>query len=465
MNNPKEIWREIRRRFDPFEPVQKPEWRARRQNTNIRDISYLLASDPDTAYHLLVMGPAGSGKTTELLGIAAERNAQEDCVVFLDVHRHFDLVLGDKPSFQRVSAWEVLILLGLTLIRKGIDEGIPQEDLQETAKTLAINWEKLGKASGVTPLSVNVSSIFEAAQLITPALMSAANASPTLSTALNAASAAAAAIARGIHWTWIMGAAKIPILDQESEAQDLIHTIGLLIQIIRSHTRSRRMVLIIDGLDRIQDIDHAKALMVDSSLFTYIKNATLIVTAPHALYQRQPTVLQSRYRYSYALYNEMVLDKYEPWKDGPGIETLLELYHKRIADLNAPNFIHEAWLRYIAYYSGGHTRHFVRLIRTLADFAYGSDPNAPIEIPLDRAFRQIRLPLEAGMDKGDIEILEGVIRDPHHALPIHEKTSALLWDDRLLPYVNDAEWYFPHTMLTMFRLEVPHKRPKPILLK
>jgi hypothetical protein len=463
MMSSKDIWREIGIRFNPFEPAVKPEWRVERQDGHAREISSQLGSNRGAPYHILLMGPTGAGKSTELLSAAEERANAEDCVVFVDVYQHFALVVNDTAAFDKIGSWEVVFLIGLALIKKARDEGIPEADLHEAAKALALSWEKLAQASDTPVIALEVGAIFEAAQLLVPAFMTAAGAAPVAVLAATAGSGFIAKATRGIKsWFLPMGRSVKTIPDQDTEAQKLLYVVNELIEFVRSRSNAQRLIVFVDGLDRIQKMDHARALMIDSGLLTYLRCA-LVITAPYALYQRQSTVLNSRYQYCKTLYSEAVLDKKEPWRDGSGIEMLLELYKKRTRDLEAPDLIDDAWLRYLAYYSAGHTRNFVRLISSLADYALIADASSATEALIAKTLRNQRLLLEARLDRSDIAILQSVIDDPKRTLPDDDKTEALLQDNRLLPYLNDSEWYFPHTLLTMHRLSMPTQRPKPQL--
>jgi hypothetical protein len=62
--------------------------------------------------------------------------------------------------------------------------------------------------------------------------------------------------------------------------------------------------------------------------------------------------------------------------------------------------------------------------------------------------------MEAGLDRGHIEILASVAKDPEHLLPDDERVDELLDQWSLLPYPNESEWYFPHPLLTIHRIKL-----------
>lgn len=458
----KEIWRELGRRFNPFEPAVPPEWWVERQDNPALEMSRRLGEDRNAPYHILLMGPVGSGKTTELFRIAHFRRQAEDCIVFLDVNQHFERIVKDRDAFEKIHAWEILFLIGLGLIQKGHDEGFSEEDLREPAKALAQNWQRLAQTSDTPSVpTLEAGGIFEAAQLLVPAITSAAGADTQTSLAITAGTGFISKAASSIkNWFIPMGCSQKPISDQDSDAQRLLKTVNDLIELIQKADRARRLLVFIDGLDRILDMNRARMLMISSILLTSLRCA-LVITAPYALYQRQAAVLRSRYSHCYTLFDQTVLDKKEPWKDGPGVDILLKLYQRRTSDLNCPGLIHPEWLRYIAYYSAGQVRNFVRLIGELCDNALLENAEQATQPLVDKTLNYRRRYLETYINKTEIQILQGVIDDKSRALPHHEKTQDLLQDNRLICYHNDIEWYFPHTLLTMFRLQMTEKRAKP----
>lgn len=460
-----ELWQEIGNRFDPFHSDVPPEWWVERQNKPALKISRRLEDRSRTApYHILLMGPIGSGKTTELYRIIHARTQARDCVVFLDVFAHIDRIVKDINAIEKIEAWEVIFLIGLALINKARKMGYSDEDLNAPAKALAESWQRLAQNSNTPGAPVlEVGGIFEAAQLLVPALLTAAGADPETAHAVTAGTGMfSKALSSVKNWFIPIGRSQQHISDQDSEAQRLLNTVNSLIDHIQQRHEDRQLLLFIDGLDYIRDMNRARMVMIDSTLITQLK-CSLLITAPYALYQRRPEVLQTRYSYCCALYDEAVLDKEEPWKDGPGIETLLSLYERRTADLACTHLIHPEWLRYIAYYSAGHVRTFVSMIRELADNARLENAERATEELVDETLTYRRKLLGALIDKADIQILQGVIDDEFRSLPDDEKTQDLLQKNRLLCYQNHIEWYFPHTLLTMFHLRMRKQRPKPEL--
>ena len=134
-------WKTLIERFDPETPVQNSAWRAARSRSPAQVICERL-DVPVGIPRVLVTGTVGTGKTTELYRIAEERTAKE-FVVFVDLERHFSEVVGDAPSLEGISAWEVCFLMGVALLRAAEEQlhfKLPKthsEDLQKAWSALA----------------------------------------------------------------------------------------------------------------------------------------------------------------------------------------------------------------------------------------------------------------------------------------------------------------------------------------
>jgi hypothetical protein len=113
-----EIWAEVYERFDPEQPAFRREWRVERKYSPAKDISRELARPMGGAKRFMLLGGLGSGKSTELYGIAEQRSA-EGPVIFVDLVSHFEERVGDPAALERVHPWEVLLLVGLAVFRAG----------------------------------------------------------------------------------------------------------------------------------------------------------------------------------------------------------------------------------------------------------------------------------------------------------------------------------------------------------
>lgn len=444
----RKLWETLYQRFDPLQPAIKPESRAERRRSPAKDIGNLLAM-PFADSRVLLTGTVGTGKSTELLRIAEERMS-EDFVIVLDLHRHFAEVMGDEQALERVESWEVVFLAGVALVRAA-NELLPYPIPKEHLDGLARAWKKLAEATK-TP---------DAAQIDMGAL---ANSMVVLASAGVAGLAAGPAGAAGgaavasvglkvleaatgaLKWMLPIGRGTQTLPDQDPNMQTLLGAVNVIIGYVQ--TKFRRVLFVIDGLDRIKSFERATALFLRSELIAQLA-CRVVVCGPFALRSHPAASAIPRFSKIAVLVNEPVMKKDQPTQPGPGVPFFCELYRKRTADLGAEDLLTDEQLERLAYFSGGRARDFVKSIRMLAEAGWTDDADRATAPLVARVLNEARLLLEMGLDAGHIGVLEATAADPLRRLPADPRARDLLSYGQLLPYPNDSEWYYPHPLLTM----------------
>lgn len=440
----RDLWQELFQRFDPEVPAQQPAWRADRPLSPVEAIGNAL-DRPFGIPHVLLTGTVGTGKTTELLRIAQAR-AHKEFVVYLDLDRHFQEVVGDPAALQQVSSWEVCFLAGLALLRSAEEKlafSFPKEHLNDLEQA----WRALAKASGEVDKApeVDVGTLAKSMVLLASSAVGAA--------ALGPAGAAAAAglsvlapVPEAMKWSLSLGLQKRVLPDQDAQMQTMLRCVNVLIGLVQQ--RAAKVLLILDGLDRIESFERAKALLLDSRMLGQL-NCRMVVCGPFVL-RRDGAIFNVRgFSDVPPVVNVPVLSQTNPLEKGKGISFFVDLYARRVADKNAAGLVPMHLLERLAYYSGGRAREFVVFIRRLAEFAWDADVDAATDELADKVLNERRLRRETGLHRGHIKLLEAVIKDPEHRLPEDELAYKLLTNGALLPYPDGSEWYYPHPLLTM----------------
>ncbi len=436
----RQTWEEIARRFDPDTPPE-PQWRATRDLSPVPEIEAAL--DVPAAFgspHVLLTGTTGTGKTTELLRVAERRAARgKEFVLYIDLDRHFNETVGDSEALAHIASWEVCFLVGIALIRAAEDrlgDQFPADQLKE----LQESWHALARATE-TPApgpQIDVGALAKSVTLVVSAAVSPS--APAAVAGLTLLQGLASAV------KWSMGRSKKSASDQDIPAQTLLSCVNRMLATFRQ--RAVSVLVIVDGLDRITEIDQAEKLFVESEMVGRL-DCPLVVCGPFVLRNHMATALARRFSEKLTLANVPVLLHQDPRRHGPGVSFLCELWRKRIAGLHAEGSVDASDLERLAYYSGGRIRDFVRTVRMLAGEAWTADaPKATGEM-VDRVLRKARLLMEQGLDRGHIDELDAVVRDPKHLLPKNDAARDLLKYGRLLPYSNGSEWFYPHPLLTM----------------
>jgi hypothetical protein len=432
----REIWQKIYQRFDVYEYVTDPHWRADRPLSPARQMIEDLSTPFASSARILVTGTIGTGKTTELLRVA-EARANHEFVVFLDLARHFDR-LGRIEGLQHVSQWEVCFLVGLALYRTATDKlGFPFP--KDILKDLESAWSDLARASGTpAPAQLDLGKLGKAIVTAGAAIVG-GSAGAAIATGMGTAAEAVRA-----SWNLPMGASSTRIPDDDEHVKTMLKIINQLIAEIQ--TRHRPVLLVIDGLDRIRDIERARELFVESDVVARLA-CRLVICGPFALRHHPAASAVPRFQFQ-PLVNEPVLDQHDPTKPGPGLPFFTNLFLRRTEDLGGAALIAQPLLDHLAFYCGGRSRDFVKMIRLIAQEAWKADVDAANEEVVDIVIDQERRLLETGMHRGHIDLLEAVMRDPDHRLPRDELVWEMLTLSRLLPYPDHSEWFYPHPLLT-----------------
>lgn len=442
MGELRDTWKELLNRFDPDLPPRR-EWRAQREDSPAQAIVASLDRGLGRPERVLLSGTIGIGKSTELLRIAEARALKGDeFVIVLDLVRHFRKVVGDLEALQNVDSWEVCFLVGAALIRaarENLGYDFPPPQLTELGQA----WTALARAS--QPPETPPPTIDLLAVVRTLSLMASGAAAP-----------AGAGIAGGLHALSEIAAAgkwylpfgrrgTKPLEDQDELMRTLVDKVNQLLATFQPY--NRRVLFVIDGLDRIVDGDRAKALFLHSQMIARL-DCCLVVCAPFALRSDMAAAEVRGFRLR-TLHNAPVLDPKQPASHGQGVEFLRQVYHCRVRDLAAESLVSSDELGRLAYYSGGRLRDFVRSIGMLAERGFDDNAATATSTHVDEVIREARLLKETGLNRGHIDLLAAVARDPEHRLPHGPLARELLTWGRLLPYPNESEWYYPHPLLTL----------------
>lgn len=444
----RDVWEEIYRRFDPVEPVKDPAWRAPRPHTPVDRIVRRLDlpfADP----RILLAGTVGTGKSTELLRLREARETKE-FVLLLDLHRHFAW-MGDGEAIQRVASWEVVFLVGLSVLgaaRETLPYPVPQQHVEDLKKA----WEQVAEATE-TPKATEIdvgkvaSGMITASSVLVPALGLSGGAAAGVTAGIGATKA----IAEGIRRMVPIGRSGRTLPDQDEAMQTLLGAVNVLVGHMQQH--HRRVLLLIDGLDRIRDEERALTLFLRSELLSQIACPT-VICAPFALRSAPVGAAIPRFD-TVVLANEPVLNKAHPERPGPGVAFFAEMYRRRTRDLPAPDALGEDSLERLAYVSGGRARDFVKLVRGVAERAWTADVTTATPAIVEDAVDEARRDRERGLDVGHLGVLRAVMADPQRQLPEDARARQLLDWGHLLPYPNESEWYYPHPLLTLHLLRAP----------
>ncbi|MBL8681797.1 MAG: AAA family ATPase [Myxococcales bacterium] len=437
-------WREMFQRFDPEGASDQFAWFVRREKSPIDDIERDLEDELyPLGVHALLTGTVGTGKTTELLELA-RRRSEKNFVVFVDLVAHFNRVVEDDDALLRVAPWEVCFLAGLQVLRAAeqvldfVPEAAGYAALAEAWNAAATATKTEGANQGAIDLAKLAKGlVITASAVANPVAGSAVAGGLKLLESVSDASKAER------RWNFPWARSQVTRSDQTEELKSMLYLVNQIVaEVARRH---RPVLLVIDGLDRITSVAQAKQLFVESTLLSRL-SCNVVLAGPFALRHR-PELTQVRGFRTHVLVNEPVLSKSNPLEHGPGTRFFVDLYRERVRDVHAEHAITEAQLRRLAYYSGGRAREFVALVRLVARQGVTNKLDQATDAMIDSALDERRRFRERGLNEKHVALLEQVAKSEQKLLPDDPETWTLIDTERLLPYPNDSEWFYPHPLL------------------
>lgn len=439
----RDTWAELIRLFLPESADARADWRAERPESPVIAIEERL-NTPHITPRVLLIGTIGAGKTTELQHLVATR-ATQDFVVMLDLARVLSSEgVGHAEALQRVNAWEVCFLAAVAVYRAATEQfGLSFSP--HRIRELKQAWSNIQPptADG-KQAEIDVLKLAQGLALTTSAAVALASPAAPLGAKLAPTALAHLAAAGKMVVSWGRRNATLDEPGPMETMQTLLDAVNALIGDVQA--AHRRVLLVLDGLDRIRTIERARALFVESDLLGRLA-CPVVACGPFAL-RHHPALISVPHFDPKILVNVPVLDQDDPTREGPGIDFLVEVYQRRVADLPTP-LVNTAQLRRLAYYSGGTVREFVRLVGRLAERGYHDNlphaTDAQIETVLDERRRQI----ESGLTSDHGKVLRAVMADPKHELPNNNLCWDMLTTGQLLPYPDGSEWFYPHPLLTL----------------
>lgn len=447
------IWEQLYERFDPERPAFERNWRVERKYSPARDIASELARPMGGHKRFMLLGGLGSGKSTELLGVAEARSA-DGPVVFVDLVRHFEERVSDSAALQRIHPWEVLLLVGLAVLQAGTSRFEHKWSKEQLRR-----FDEVG---GEFTDDDNDPPNFDAARLASAVAVLAGGAVGTLvggpicagvGAGVGAGLVAAGSAGSAVQWRFKLGIpGRSPRSDQDARVQRLLDVVNGLIGELQAY--GTKLTMFVDGLDRIDDRSRIRALFIDSTLLGSLE-CDVVLTGPIALHWGSLRKHVRKFT-TKILTNAPVVNRDDPWSwehGGPGIDVCVQVYRRRTVDL-PQDLIPEALLRKLAYYSGGRIREFVRLVRELSGPAWDRSLAQADEQVVNHAIERMREVTEAGLTKGHLKVLRELLDDPSE-LPNNSLVEEMLDVCLILPYPNESEWYLPHPLLLKAKLPKP----------
>lgn len=452
MTGPNETWQRIHQAFDPMQPASAAIREPRRRYNPLSERVVPRLRLPIPHQKLALAGGIGSGKSTELLETAASLK-DDKIVLLIDLWRHFESTVADPGAIDHVQPAELIALLGLAVLRAGTDLLSHPWEGRDRALQSAIAGIQGTGPSEADRARVDVVKLARGLAVV---VGSAAMAAVQAESSVVAPGWAVAAGAIGLRtldavtdpdaWEWKIGLrGRDRPSDQSEPARRALAAVNGLLDHLKT-AYGRNILLLVDGLDRIQSATTFEDLFVESSLLADLR-CQAVVTMHQGLSQQYRARLRG-YRVVDFTHVPVVLSTDPSAPDPEGVAFFRGLADRRFRHLGIPSPIPVEQIDVLAESSGGRVRDFVTLIREVAVEAMLEDVATVGPTQVDRAIDGFRRDRESGLNAGHIKVLRGVRDDPDHRLPAGDMALDLLDRQLLLAYPNESLWYLPHPILS-----------------
>jgi uncharacterized membrane protein len=470
LSTPPSLWERVIDVFDPAEPADAALRVPRERYNPVSEAIVPRLRKRLPHQKVALAGGIGSGKTTELRA-TLKLVATHKVVVFLDLLAHFERGLGGVPALNRLKVGELIGLLGLAVARLAEDDALPGRTPGVLISDLQDALTALNRAAhGPSAPALSVPELAQSMALLIGGLGGAVLGA-TIGTAAGPAGAVAGAVgghtvgkglaesglkalkaASDVAFNWRVGGRSYSALDdQEAVAQAALRATNALLDDLRRRS-DREIVLIVDGLDRIDQDETFRELLVESSLLAELR-CDVVVSMQLGLFQRYSSRLSKWSSHVFTFVP--VADFSAP--DVPnknGLKFFEELVDRRFESIGLKTSpMTTAQVQALAYRSGGRLRDFMKLMTEAAVEALLVDAPQSEDRQINKAIDTLRRERESGLNIAELDLLSDVLADPRRRLPDGQVALDLLQKNCLLVYPNDSIWYLPHPLLMMHILK------------
>lgn len=447
-------WAAISNAFMPFDPVRPQfvnQWFVSRPGDTLKHLLRLLSPERLPQRHILV-GQLASGKSSELVKLAAELKEQHNALVVL-----FDLT--DIVDVERTNPVEVLFLMGAALFKVAQME-LPKnnqpdtallEDLKEGLKTIVHTHTKN------TTYDFDLSKLLSGLVVITGAMLEGLAGAVTATAATSAMQELFKAVAKKFspgRFASGTNAEVVRKLEVEPQVETLIARLNKLIEDVESRI-DHPIVLLVDGLDKIRDPNVISLNFLEKQFLNGPK-CRVLYTGPLDLYY-STQFGETRNRFSIIPFSNIKLRERDGGgKNEEGYACMRRVVTQRLKSLNfTPEAVIDTTsLDLLIQGSGGVMRDLIRLVASAVLHAEIAEEPRITERAVYKALNELRIALVAQLDSRDRELLEKV-RTTHERVVDDDDESKrfdqLLRNGVILSYINNSSddiWCDVHSALT-----------------
>jgi len=433
-------WRDLYHLFDPKKRLESEDsdlFVERPSAVAERIIKDLEFEEFDPSGKWVVCGSLGSGKSSELVRLG-QKLWRDSTVIALDL-------ASSSTRVDKLTPAEVLFLIGAAAIRKARDNAYPVPRADENRLIDAFQG-LLDPGS-----RLNVGEILQGVALFITHI-----AAPGAAPAAGAATGAAR-IAGGL-----LGGTTRAFQEGEPAIQELTLAVDAIFERVRQ--KLPPPVVLVDGLDKIQDLPNIRGLFASTRLLA-APSAPIIYSGPITLMLSTVWNVASSAFKRERLTNVVVRPPPPEWlsldpaKIQAGREAMRQVVAKRLArySLKPEDVFEGSSLEELITSSGGVLRDLIHLVNRCCRFAHEAskkNPEAKVDARIaEEAITELRKEFEVTLTTKRLEELKHVKQtgEPSGSSDI---SSDLLLSNYVLPYSNGKVWFEPHPILRGVRPEL-----------
>jgi hypothetical protein len=436
-------WSEIYNAFNPYDPVpleRIDDWFVARPHSPLNWLAVQLDPKKDVSRFLLVGHPA-SGKSTELIKLAAElKKRYEAFVVRVNLEENLDV--------EKCNPVEVIFLLGMAIHKVAAielpDGKKPSEALRQDLEKALMTIVRTDAQKKTLDFSFT-----EILAGLVCAGAASVYAGPIGAYIVGQAAAKAMdPVRKFFRFSSTLTNEEVKKRQIEPKVKDLLVCLEKIIADVEEKA-DRNLILLVDGLDKPKRPD-VIALNFEDQPYLSDVSCRIVYVAPIwiAYHSRFKGV---RDRFAVCQFPNIKLhsrlNQENPDRTSDGWKIMRDVAYRRIRALGhaAPeNVVPENVADRLIRGSAGVMRDFIRLVREAATEAEIDNANAITYHHAKKALLDLYNQLNGGLRPKHLEILQNVHQ--FHTLT-DEECDDLVHGNLLLNYMNERDWWDSHAIL------------------
>jgi hypothetical protein len=434
MARSEEFWNQVYRAFQPGEILfgqRSRELYCEREHSPIewmrRDLrSGLELPRPPIMYFT---GHRGSGKSS-LLWRLLESVKDDYFVVYFDVEYNLET--------NKANQVDLLYLLGSTVFQVARKEGLDPDP--KYLRGLADSIFSLTETRSEQPKDESVDVVQLASHLICFGASALGG-----SLAEKAAQKLTEGLSDSFRLTSGVSSEIVKSREVEPQIQKIVNDVNLVLGDVR--TRSKREILVVvDGLDKLRDLDQARLIFLDSNALAG-PLCRIIYTVPMLIYLDLRFGEAEEGFASHLLPNVKLYERASEKKYRRGYQTMHEVAARRLQsiDLGAGDLFTPKTLDFLIEKSGGILRWFVELVNDASSVASSRGLD---KVNLDAARQAVVHRTRKLALRLDLERIQELRQIRKNKIPTaSERVAELLQSRMVVTYFNGSPWFDVHPLL------------------